>query len=74
MIIHAKVPVMDGLTAYAYKDIEIDDLELYRIFRHYNQLGHEYQRYLHKISPDTCLRDMPTFEEWYKDIRGKEQS
>ena len=72
MIIHAKVPVMDGLTAYAYKDIEIDDLELHRIFKHYNQLDYEYQIYLHKIIPDTCIQDMPDFEEWYKNIRGKE--
>lgn len=72
MIIHAKVPVMDGLAPYAYKDIEIDDLELHRIFQYYKQLDYEYQRYLYKISPDTCIQDMPDFEEWYKNIRGKE--
>ena len=66
MRIRAKVEVTNGLTAYAYKDVELDDLSIVKIGQRYDLLKSGYLAYLEKNPPYLSEESTLSFEDWVR--------
>lgn len=66
MRIRAKVEATNGLIAYVYKDVIIEDDDIVKIGRRYDEIKNKYHKYYHDVMPYTPEGQIMSFDEWFK--------